>query len=124
MPDRPIEITVKTRYLEDQSRPARNHFTFAYHVTITNRGRVAATLLTRHWIITDSDGNRQEVKGEGVVGQKPTLQPGESFDYNSGAVLKTPVGTMEGAYGMVTQDGTPFSAPISPFLLAVPGSIN
>lgn len=124
MPDCPVTISVQTRYLEDQSRPAKSQYAFAYHITIHNGGNDTVTLLTRHWIITDSDGKRQEVKGEGVVGQKPTLAPGESFDYSSGASLKTPVGTMEGSYGMVTQNGTPFSAPIQPFLLAVPGSIN
>lgn len=124
MPDCPVQISVKTRYLEQQSRPAEEHFVFAYHVTISNHGEDTVTLHTRHWIISDSNGDRQEVKGEGVVGQKPTLKPGESFDYDSGAVLKTPVGTMEGSYGMTAQDGRSFAAPIAPFLLAVPGSIN
>lgn len=124
MPDCPVTISVQTRYLEDQSRPAKSQYAFAYHITLHNGGADTVTLLTRHWIITDSDGKRQEVKGEGVVGQKPTLAPGESFEYSSGASLKTPVGTMEGSYGMVTDNGVPFSAPIPPFLLAVPGSIN
>jgi ApaG protein len=124
MSDCPVEISVTTRYLEQQSRPADQHFAFAYHITISNRGDNTVKLLTRHWIITDSNGIHQEVKGEGVVGQTPSLRAGESFDYNSGAVLKTPVGTMEGGYGMETEDGTPFTAPIAPFLLAVPGSIN
>lgn len=124
MTDCPVTISVETRYLDEQSRPARNQYTFAYHITIHNGGADAITLLTRHWVITDSDGVRREVKGEGVIGQKPTLAPGETFSYSSTATLKTPVGTMEGTYGMVTDDGRPFSAPIPPFLLALPGSIN
>ena len=124
MPEYPVKITVQTHYLAEQSRPAKEQYAFAYHITIHNSSERTVTLLTRHWLITDSDGNLQEVKGEGVVGQKPTLKPGESFDYSSGAVLKTPVSTMEGSYGMVTQSGTPFSVPIPPFLLAVPGTIN
>ncbi|MCK9468349.1 MAG: Co2+/Mg2+ efflux protein ApaG [Porticoccaceae bacterium] len=124
MPDSAISISVQTRYLKEQSHPAQPLYAFAYHITIHNQGKETVTLLTRHWIITDSDGKRQEVQGEGVVGQQPTLAPGESFDYSSGATLKTPVGTMEGSYGMVTLDGTAFNAAIPPFLLAVPGSIN
>lgn len=116
------EITVVPRsaYLGDQSDPSRNQYAFAYTITLTNTGSVAAQLLSRHWVITDSDHNVQEVKGLGVVGQQPLLKPGESFEYSSGANLATAVGTMRGAYQMMAEDGQAFDAEIPVFTLSVP----
>jgi ApaG protein len=93
---------------------------FAYTITITNTGEVSAQLLSRHWIITDANNLVQEVKGQGVVGAQPKLKPGESFEYSSGSVLTTPVGTMRGAYQMVAEDGTRFDATIPEFTLSAP----
>jgi ApaG protein len=116
------EITVVTlaAYLADQSDPSRNQYSFAYTITLTNSGSVPAQLLSRHWIITDSDHHVQEVKGLGVVGQQPLLKPGESFEYTSGASLPTAVGTMRGTYQMVAEDGHAFEAEIPVFTLSVP----
>jgi ApaG protein len=116
------EITVVPRaaYLADQSDPSRNQYAFAYTITLTNTGSVPAQLLSRHWIITDSDNRVQEVKGLGVVGQQPLLSPGESFEYTSGASLPTAVGTMRGTYQMMAEDGHAFEAPIPVFTLSVP----
>ena len=122
MNDRKYDITVavKTAYLPEQSDPARSTYVFAYTITITNTGEVAAQLVSRHWIITDADGQVQEVKGLGVVGQQPLLQPGKSFEYTSGTSLATAVGTMRGTYQMLADDGKQFDAPIPPFTLSVP----
>jgi len=116
------EITVVplAAYLADQSDPSRNQYAFAYTITLTNSGSVPAQLLSRHWIITDSDHHVQEVKGLGVVGQQPLLKPGESFEYTSGASLPTAVGTMRGTYQMVAEDGHAFEAQIPVFTLSVP----
>ncbi len=119
-----ISVHVETTYLEDQSAPQAQRFVFGYTITIRNEGQVAAQLLTRHWIITDSDGHQQEVRGEGVVGEKPHLQPGQGFRYTSGAVLQTPVGAMQGSYQMLADDGLHFEAPIAPFRLAKPGLLQ
>ena len=115
-------ITVETvaEFIPAQSDPDKNRHVFAYHITITNTGTVTAQLLSRHWIITDGAGERQEVRGEGVVGEQPRLAPGERFRYTSGSVLMTPVGTMHGSYQMIADDGTRFDAPIPPFTLAMP----
>jgi ApaG protein len=120
------ELTVEpiARYLEEQSDPAKNQYVFSYTITITNTGDVAAQLLGRHWIITDADHKVQEVKGLGVVGQQPLLQPGESFEYTSGASIPTAVGTMQGTYQMVASDGKTFDAPIPPFTLSVPRTLH
>lgn len=120
------EITVvpKAHYVADQSDPDRNHFVFAYTIRITNTGTVAAQLVSRHWIITDADARIQEVKGPGVVGQQPTLKPGETFEYTSGASLATPVGTMRGSYQMLAEDGQPFDASIPQFTLSVPRTLH
>ncbi len=115
-----IDVAVRSEYLPAQSDESAHRYVFAYHITIRNTGEVAAKLLTRHWIITNGDQQVQEVQGEGVVGEKPHLAPGQSFSYSSGAVLSTPVGSMHGSYGMVADDGTLFEAPIAPFTLAVP----
>ena len=116
------EITVvpQSTYLADQSDPSRNQYAFAYTIKLTNTGSVTAQLLSRHWIITDGDHHVQEVKGLGVIGQQPTLKPGESFDYTSGASLPTAVGTMRGTYQMVAEDGHTFDAEIPVFTLSVP----
>jgi len=119
-----IDIAVETDYLESQSDPDDQRFVFSYTITIRNEGTVAAQLLNRHWIITDADGNTQEVKGEGVVGEQPHLDPGQGFRYSSGAVIKTPVGSMQGSYEMLADDGERFDAPIEPFTLAKPGLLH
>jgi len=115
-----ITVAAEAAYLADQSDPSRNQYAFAYTITLTNTGTVAAQLLSRQWIITDSDHHVQEVKGMGVVGQQPRLKPGESFEYTSGASIATPVGTMRGAYQMVAEDGHGFEAAIPVFTLSVP----
>jgi len=122
MSDRKYDITVavKTAYLPEQSDPARSTYVFAYTIKITNTGEIAAQLISRHWIITDADSQVQEVKGLGVVGQQPLLQPGESFEYTSGTSLATAVGTMRGTYQMVADDGKTFDAEIPQFTLSMP----
>ena len=115
-----ITVAVKSAYLADQSDPSRNQFVFAYTITITNTGAIAAQLVSRHWIITDGEHQVQEVKGLGVVGQQPLLQPGESFEYTSGTSLPTAVGTMRGTYQMIAEDGRTFDADIPLFTLSVP----
>lgn len=119
-----IDIDVDTRYLAEESKPAEERYVFSYTITIRNRGTVAARLLTRHWIITDSHGHKQEVRGDGVVGEQPWLAPGGSFRYSSGAVLASAVGTMQGSYGMLAEDGARFDAPIAPFTLSVPRTLH
>jgi len=119
-----IEVEVETSYLDEQSEPAEHRFVFAYTVTLRNAGAVPARLLTRHWIITDANGHVQEVRGDGVVGEQPHLQPGQGFRYSSGAVLETPVGSMHGSYRMVGDDGEQFDAPIAAFRLAKPGLLH
>jgi ApaG protein len=119
-----IRVDVDTSYLEDQSDPKERRYVFSYTITIRNEGKVPARLLTRHWIITDSNGKVQEVRGEGVVGEQPYLKPGQGFRYSSGAVLETPVGAMEGSYQMVADDGAQFDAPIAAFRLAMPGLLH
>jgi ApaG protein len=115
-----IAVSCKATYVEDQSDPSKNHYVFAYTVTISNTGNVAAQLMSRHWIITDANGKVLEVKGLGVVGQQPLLKPGESFEYTSGTHLETAVGTMHGTYQMIAEDGRQFDAPIASFTLSVP----
>lgn len=121
---RGIRVTVQPRYMADQSEPEREHYLFAYQVTIHNEGTTAVQLKSRHWIITNGEGKVEEVRGAGVVGEQPTLAPGDSFTYTSGCPLATPVGTMHGSYQMVTEDGEPFDAVIEPFRLAVPRALN
>jgi ApaG protein len=115
-----IEVATRSAYLADQSDPSRKQYVFAYTITITNAGTVAAQLVSRHWIITDAEHNVQEVKGLGVVGQQPLLKPGESFEYTSGTSLPTAMGTMRGTYQMMAEDGQAFDAPIPSFTLSVP----
>jgi ApaG protein len=119
-----INIEVETNYLDDQSEPREQRYVFAYTITIRNEGEVPAKLLKRHWIITDANGRVQEVRGDGVVGEQPYLKPGQGFRYSSGAVLETPVGTMQGSYQMVGDDGAKFEAPIPAFRLAMPGMLH
>ena len=119
-----IRIKVATSYIDDQSEPDADRYVFAYTITISNDGEIAAKLLSRHWVITDANGKVQEVNGDGVVGEQPHLNPGERFQYSSGAVIETPVGAMQGLYRMVSDDGASFDAPIEPFTLAVPGLLH
>lgn len=119
-----IRIQVATTFVDDQSEPDADRYVFAYTIRITNNGDVAARLMSRHWVITDANGKVQEVNGDGVVGEQPHLDPGEEFEYSSGAVLETPVGAMQGLYRMETEGGFEFDAPIAPFTLAVPGMLN
>lgn len=119
-----LKISVETHYLADQSEPESERYVFAYTITIQNTGVVPARLLDRHWIITDANGKVQQVRGDGVVGEQPTIQPGQRHRYSSGAVIETPVGTMEGSYGMCSDDGAQFRADIPCFRLAVPGVLH
>lgn len=119
-----IKVKVQPSYIKEQSDPQNNHYVFSYTVTINNTGDVAAKLLTRHWIITDGDGVVQEVKGDGVIGEQPRLQPGEGFEYTSGTFMNTPVGAMHGTYQMITDDGVKFDAIIPSFTLSVPNSLH
>ena len=123
-PNHKIKVDVETNYVEEQSDPKERRFVFSYTVTLRNEGQVPAKLLTRHWIITDANGKVQEVRGDGVVGEQPHLEPGQGFRYTSGTVLETPVGSMQGSYQMVADDGHKFDAPIAPFRLAVPGLLH
>ena len=115
-----ISINVNTAYLDEQSDPSADRYVFAYTITIANTGTVAAQLISRHWIITDAENVTQEVKGLGVVGEQPLLRPGESFEYTSGTAMATPVGTMQGTYQMVAEDGNKFDAEIPVFTLSMP----
>jgi len=119
-----IHVDVESMYVEAQSVPDQNRYVFAYTVTIRNEGTAPAKLLTRHWIITDSNGKTQEVRGEGVVGEQPYLRPGEAYQYTSGTLIATPVGSMRGSYQMVADDGNRFDAPIEPFTLSVPRTLH
>jgi ApaG protein len=119
-----IRVDVETAYIEEQSDPRDKRFVFSYTITIRNEGQVPARLLTRHWIITDANGNVKETRGDGVVGEQPYLKPGQGFRYSSGAVIETPVGTMQGSYQMMADDGLKFDALIAPFRLAIPGVLH
>jgi ApaG protein len=115
-----IDISAKVNYLTEQSDEANNRYVFAYTITLTNASDTPVKLLSRHWIITDANNNVQEVRGQGVVGEQPVLQPRQSFEYSSGTVLATQVGTMHGSYRLVTDDGTEFDASIPQFVLSIP----
>ena len=119
-----FKVSVQTAYLPDQSSPDDSKYAFAYTVTISNIGSVTAQLISRHWIITDANNHVQEVKGLGVVGAQPLLQPGQQFEYTSGTLLPTPIGSMRGTYKVVAEDGTLFDAVIESFTLAVPKMLN
>jgi ApaG protein len=119
-----IRVQVRAVFLPDRSSPHVSHYHFAYHITISNTGAETAQLISRHWVITDADGDVQEVDGPGVVGEQPVLEPGGSFEYTSFCPLKTNVGAMHGTYQMVRANGEAFDARISPFTLAVPNALN
>jgi len=119
-----VKIQVATQYVDDHSEPEIDRYVFAYTITIENCSNVATRLLSRHWVITDANGKVQEVTGDGVVGEQPMLDPGETYRYSSGTVLETPVGAMQGSYRMHADDGFDFDAPIPPFTLAVPGMLH
>ncbi|HKO59332.1 MAG TPA: Co2+/Mg2+ efflux protein ApaG [Thermoanaerobaculia bacterium] len=121
---RGIRIQVETFYVEERSEPEAKYFFFAYRIRIANEGSETAQLISREWIITDSDGNVERVQGPGVVGETPILAPGEAFEYTSFCPLPTSVGSMQGAYTMRTDEGETFQAQIDPFTLAVPGVVN
>ena len=119
-----IEVHPMPQFLPEQSDPDNHRYVFAYTITVTNTGSVPAQLVSRHWIITDGNNEVQEVRGLGVVGKQPLLQPGESFQYTSGSSLTTPIGTMKGTYQMVAEDGTHFEAEIPEFVLASPHALH
>jgi ApaG protein len=119
-----IRVSVESRYRDDQSTPMAQRYVFTYTIRISNEGAAAAQLKSRHWIITDGNGLTEEVKGEGVVGNQPHLGAGESFEYTSFCVLKTPHGSMRGTYSMTREDGTTFLATIGAFSLTVPNALN
>lgn len=126
MPDNKyrIEVSPMPQFIPEQSDPENDRYIFAYTITIRNIGEVPAQLVSRHWIITDGNNEIQEVRGLGVVGKQPLLQPGESFQYTSGSSLTTPIGTMKGTYQMVAEDGTHFEAEIPEFVLATPHALH
>jgi len=119
-----IRIEARTWYMEDQSNPAAGRYAFSYTISIHNMGTEPVTLLNRHWLITDADGHKQEVHGDGVIGEQPEIQPGRKHVYSSGTLIETPVGTMEGRYGMISASGENFDAAIPVFRLSVPGVLN
>lgn len=119
-----ILVETKPMYVPERSNPALGSYFFAYEITIANVGVEPATLLRRRWVITDGTGHVEEVEGEGVVGHTPHLEPGQAFRYTSFCPLSTPVGTMEGSYQMIRDDGETFDAPIAPFTLAAPHALN
>ena len=119
-----IEVRVISEYVPGQSNSDANRYVFAYHVSIENRGTIPAQLLSRHWIITDGNQKVQEVKGEGVIGEQPTIMPGETYQYSSGTVLQTLVGSMQGSYSMIDATGAEFNANIPVFTLAFPRALH
>ena len=119
-----ISVSVMTRFIDEQSMPQDGRYVFSYTVTIHNRGSIGARLLSRHWVITDANGLIREVRGDGVVGEQPHMRPGEGYEYTSGAVLETAVGTMHGSYQMVAEDGTRFDAEIPEFVLSIPRTLH
>ncbi|CAM3800964.1 Co2+/Mg2+ efflux protein ApaG [Xenorhabdus thuongxuanensis] len=119
-----IHIQVQSTYVESQSQPEQQRFVFAYTVSIRNLGHSPVQLISRYWRITNSDGHLTEVQGEGVVGKQPLIPPGTEYRYSSGAILETPLGTMEGHYNMIDHDGRPFRVTIPVFRLAIPTLIN
>lgn len=119
-----VRVHVRSQYVAEQSSPADRRYVFAYTVRVENQGTSAAQLRTRHWIITDATGSVEEVRGPGVVGKQPRLEPGEAFEYTSGCVLKTASGVMQGSYQMQRDDGAGFDAAIAPFSLSLPVTLN
>ena len=121
---RHVRVSVTAEYAADRSKPAENQWFFSYTITIANESPETVQLMTRHWIITDGTGHIEEVRGPGVVGQQPTLAPGEMFTYTSGCPLSTPFGLMQGTYQMATNDGETFDATIAPFTLSEPYTVH
>ncbi|MDX8395768.1 MAG: Co2+/Mg2+ efflux protein ApaG [Mariprofundaceae bacterium] len=119
-----IKVNVQPEYIKGHSDPEKNHFVFAYHITISNHGKAQAQLLSRHWIITDANGEIEEVRGEGVIGEQPIIQVGGHHRYSSFCILKTPFGCMQGSFQMIDEHGESFNAPIAPFSLAIPHTLN
>lgn len=117
-------VEVETSYIPDQSAPEQSRYVFSYTITISNHGSVPAKLLSRHWIITDANGKVDEVRGEGVVGEQPHLKPGDGFRYTSGTVITTPVGSMQGSYHLIADDGSEFDTPIPAFSLSIPHALH
>lgn len=122
--DSGIEISVQTRYLEQQSDPLKNNYAFSYTISITNQREEPVKLLSRHWIITDQNNKKEEVRGKGVVGKQPVIEPGGSFQYSSGAVIATEIGDMKGSYTLQSSNGETFEADIPLFILALPHMIH
>ena len=120
----PIAVSVKTHYIADQSDPSDHRFVYAYTITIRNQSDIPTKLVSRHWLITNGNNSVQEVRGEGVVGEQPHLSPGEEYTYTSGVVLETEIGTMEGSYQMITDDGDTFDAPVPTFALVPPHALH
>lgn len=119
-----IIVEASPHYIESQSSPDDERYVFSYTITITNAGNTPAKLLSRHWLITDSNGKIQEVEGKGVIGEQPYLKPGESFRYSSGAMIETPIGIMQGKYTMQSDTGEKFKATIPKFTLSIPRTIH
>jgi len=119
-----IQIAVDTAYIQEQSVPEQDRYVFAYTITIRNAGIIAAKLMKRHWLITDSNNKIQEVRGDGVIGEQPHLLPGQTFTYTSGAILETPVGCMQGSYELITDDGVVFDTDIPVFRLSTPITLH
>ena len=119
-----FSVTSEVQYIEGESRPAEQRFVFTYTITIANAGTRSARLMTRHWYVTNGSGEVQEVRGDGVVGKQPSIDPGESFRYTSAAIIDTPVGSMHGSYGFVDDDGLPFDVAIPVFSLAAPNALH
>ncbi|SMN11844.1 ApaG protein [uncultured Candidatus Thioglobus sp.] len=119
-----FRVNVAVFFLPDESNPAKKRYVFAYKITITNHSKMAARLLTRHWIIQDETGHIEEVIGDGVVGQQPRLAPSEGFEYTSGSVIKTSTGTMKGSYGMISDSGEKFELKIPEFVLSKPYTLQ
>ena len=124
MSDYEFSVSVRTRYIAEQSDPDRSHFVFAYTITIRNTGTVPAQLISRHWIIVDANNRVEEVRGLGVVGAQPLLKPGEQFEYTSGTALGTPHGSMTGNYFCVAEDGERFEVKIPEFILSLPRTLH
>jgi len=121
---RGVRVEVRTAYVPERSSPAESQYFFAYRIRISNVGEETVQLLSRHWVISDGEGNTEHVRGPGVVGEQPVLEPGEAFEYTSFCPLRTPIGSMQGTYQMVTAGGSAFEAEIAPFSLAVPTALN
>lgn len=119
-----VEVTVECQFIEEKSSPEQNRYLFSYVVSISNKGSVATKLLSRHWVITDANNKTQEVKGKGVIGEQPRLQPGEQYRYSSATIIETSVGIMRGKYKMVDDDGETFDVPIKQFVLSIPRTLH